>query len=136
MWAFIKRTSVPAANHLVNMAKFCRRVFAFSFKMGQHMGGEIRIFFRFFPSARVVRATEGKLDLFVYPYPGQLQQLLLSLHKNNIHPSPHIYTFSGFGIVGWVFLCVCSGLICWHYYREVGGILFAFGGLIVVAYFC
>jgi len=43
MWAFIKRTSVPAANHLVNMAKFCRRVFAFSFKMGQYMGGNSHI---------------------------------------------------------------------------------------------
>jgi len=49
MWAFIKRTSVPAANHLVNMAKFCRRVFAFSFKMGQYMWGKFAYSLGSFP---------------------------------------------------------------------------------------
>lgn len=120
MWAFIKRTSVLSANHLVNMpASICILI--------QNGTGKIRIFAGFFPQPGLSRLsglpgpTKANLTcLFIFP-PVAKNVGICCLCTKIMYNRTHIFL-----LFFWSYVCVCSGLICWHYCHEVGGIVFAF----------
>lgn len=142
MWAFIKRTSVLAANHLVNVASthttvpcHSHDIFAYSFKMEPLLEIGIWEYPLFFPPpapphgcSTANTATKDKLDfcLFIFILANFCICCCLC-HKNNNKPPPFFFVVYTHTHPHAVTHTRHSGLIFWHYCREVVGILFAFG---------